>query len=136
MQRRASKWAYLWASPWSAFGLLLGALAWCGGANWRRIDGTLEIDVAGRRGNARRRRGVPRFGAITFGHVILGLDSATLAALRSHEQVHVRQYERWGVLFVPLYLVESAWQGLRGASPYRDNRFECQARAASVQPRA
>jgi hypothetical protein len=64
--------------------------------------------------------------------VILGVDRATLAAVRAHEQVHVRQYERWGVLFVPAYLASSAVQLLRGGRPYLDNRFEREARASDA----
>jgi hypothetical protein len=41
--------------------------------------------------------------------------------------VHVRQYERWGVLFFPLYAASSLWQLARGRDPYRDNRFEREA---------
>jgi hypothetical protein len=63
----------------------------------------------------------------TFGHVILGVDEATLAAVRAHEQVHVRQYERWGPFFGPAYLLSSLLQLLRGRSPYRDNLFEREA---------
>jgi hypothetical protein len=59
--------------------------------------------------------------------VVLGSSPQMLAALRSHEQVHVRQYERWGVLFVPAYLASSAWQLLRGRHVYRDNWFEREA---------
>ena len=70
-----------------------------------------------------------RFEAITLGHVVLGLDTACLDGARAHEQVHVRQYERWGPLFVPLYLASSGWQWLRGGCPYRDNHFEREAYA-------
>jgi len=69
------------------------------------------------------------FSAITLGHVIVGLDHATLAAVRLHEQVHVRQYERLGALFFPLYVGSSVVQLLRGRDPYFDNRFEREARA-------
>lgn len=70
------------------------------------------------------------FVAITFGHVVIGQSHAVLAGLRVHEHEHVRQYERWGVLFFAAYLGSSAIQWLRGRDPYRDNRFERQARAA------
>jgi hypothetical protein len=43
----------------------------------------------------------------------------------------VRQYERWGVLFFPLYLGSSLWQLLRGRSPYYANRFEREAFSTS-----
>jgi hypothetical protein len=72
------------------------------------------------------------FSAITLGHVILGADHATLASVRSHEQVHVRQYERWGVLFFPLYLGSSALAWMRGGDPYRDNAFEQEAFAGAT----
>lgn len=39
----------------------------------------------------------------------------------------MRQYERWGVLFFPLYLGSSLLQLLRGRSPYWHNHFELQA---------
>ena len=67
------------------------------------------------------------FSAITFGHVILAVDHATLAAVRAHEQVHVRQYERWGIFFFPAYLLSSLVQLARGRRPYLDNYFEREA---------
>jgi hypothetical protein len=69
-----------------------------------------------------------RFVAITFGHVILGIDEPTLERVRAHEHVHVRQYERWGPLFIPAYLLSSLVQLLRCRHPYLDNYFEREAR--------
>ncbi|HUQ27719.1 MAG TPA: hypothetical protein VM051_03960 [Usitatibacter sp.] len=118
---------YAWASPGSLAGLLLAVPALCAGATLRRVDGVLE--VAGGRVD-RLIAVLPaslRFAAITFGHVVLGTDHTTLACLRRHEHVHVRQYERWGVLFLPLYAASSAIQWLRGRDPYRDNWFEREA---------
>ena len=93
----------------------------------QRVQGCLEFSggALGRWAGG----GVGPFGvtAITLGHVVLGSSPHMLAALRSHEHVHVRQYERWGVLFVPAYLASSAWQLLRGRHVYRDNWFERQA---------
>ena len=68
-----------------------------------------------------------RFRAMTLGHVILGASAADLDAAREHEQVHVRQYERWGPFFLPAYLLSSAWQLVTGRRCYRDNYFERQA---------
>jgi hypothetical protein len=68
-----------------------------------------------------------RFSAITFGHVILGTDERGLEECREHEQIHVRQYERWGALFLPLYLGSSLVAWLRGGDPYFDNVFEREA---------
>jgi len=64
---------------------------------------------------------------MTWGHVILGQTAAALDFSREHELIHVRQYERWGPLFIPAYLLCSAVIWLRGGDPYRDNPFECEA---------
>ena len=68
-----------------------------------------------------------RFDAVTFGHVVIAADRATLARCRAHERIHVRQYERWGVLFFALYLGSSLQQLLCGRSPYWHNHFELEA---------
>ena len=68
-----------------------------------------------------------RFDAITFGHVVIGTSCEALAASRAHEQVHVRQYERWGALFFPLYLASSLAALASGRNPYLHNHFEQQA---------
>ena len=121
--------AYLWAAPYSAVGLILGLLAFLFGARMQLRDGILEFG-GGRLGHIASRLPAPfAFAAITFGHVVLGLDRATLAAVRAHEQVHVRQYERWGPLFVPAYLLSSLVQLVRGRNPYLDNCFEREAYA-------
>jgi len=118
---------YGWASPCSLIGLLLVLPSMVSGASVRIVAGTLE--VAGGR--------IPvwvsclprslRFSAITFGHVILADSRNSLAVHREHELVHVRQYEQWGFLFLPLYCCSSLIQLLRGRNPYLDNRFERQA---------
>ena len=68
-----------------------------------------------------------RFAAITFGHVIIGTDHAVLDHVRFHERVHVRQYERWGIVFFPAYLASSLVQLARGRHPYLHNFFEREA---------
>jgi hypothetical protein len=111
-------------------GLLLSLFALLSGAT-ARVDGE-ALEVAGGRFGPRISR-LPRglrFSAITFGHVILGVSHAALAIHRAHEHVHVRQYERWGILFFPLYCGSSLVQLLRGRNPYLDNRFEREARLA------
>jgi hypothetical protein len=121
---------YLWAAPYTVLGLLLGAVAVLFGANWRRHHGVIEI-FGGRLGGAIGQ--VPPalgFSAMTLGHVILAVDRSALNQLRFHEHVHVRQYERWGPLFLPAYVLSSLVQLLRGRNPYRENHFERQAYAA------
>lgn len=115
----------IWAAPATLMGLALSLPALALGARARMVEGVLEI-AGGHLGRLAAGRRL-RFCAITFGHVILAVDHATLARLRAHEHVHVRQYERWGALFFPLYVGSSAAQWLRGRDPYRDNRFEREA---------
>ncbi len=67
--------------------------------------------------------------AMTFGHVVFGQTAAALEITRAHERVHVRQYERWGITFVPVYLLISAFLYFRGRDGYRENRFEVEAYA-------
>jgi len=123
-RQRLLRWArVLWASPNTLIGLALGLLLLPLGARVRRVDGVLEI--AALRQQPRRRW---PFAAITFGHVILGAHAQELERLRAHEQVHVRQCERWGPLFLPAYLLAGAWQWVRGRRAYWDNPFEVEAR--------
>ena len=68
-----------------------------------------------------------RFEAITLGHIVLGLNHTVLKTHRLHEHAHVRQYERWGMLFFPLYLGSSLAQLLRGRDPHFYNPFEQEA---------
>lgn len=118
----------LWASPNSLIGLLLAGLFLLAGAQWRRVDGVLEVALK-HRAAARPCVGwrLP-FTAITFGHVVLGVSARELDHLRAHEHTHVRQYERWGPLFLPAYLLAGAWQWTCGRRAYRDNPFEVAAR--------
>ena len=127
MRRLELIFRYAWTSPATALGLAFSVLAMLAGARPRMVNGVLE--VAG--GHLRSLMAVlPRcagFAAITFGHVIIGLDHSLLRCIRAHELVHVRQYERWGVLFFPVYLASSFWQLMRGRHPYLDNVFEREA---------
>jgi hypothetical protein len=117
-------WRYGWPSIWTVAGLALGTLALAVGARARLVQGAVEFSGGGFARLLQALPGCRRFGAITIGHVVLGRDTPTLDALRAHEQVHVRQYEAWGPLFVPAYLGASAWCWLGGRDPYLDNPFE------------
>lgn len=118
---------YLWASPASLVGIVLGLLAIACGARARMVDGALEVAGGRIRVLILQLPEGLRFGAITLGHVIVGIDHAVLGHARSHEQVHVRQYEKWGLFFFPLYLGSSLLALARGRDPYRDNCFEAEA---------
>jgi hypothetical protein len=120
----------LWALPCTLLGLALGLPLLLAGGSLRRVDGVLELALhRGEVPPGRRAAWLP-FAAITFGHVVLGVSHAALARLRAHERVHVRQYERWGPLFLVAYPLASVLMLLRGRRPYADNPFEVQARRA------
>jgi hypothetical protein len=117
-----------WASPNTALGLLLGVAWWLAGARVRWGNGVLELALQANTRPAPPGRWRLPFAAITLGHVVLAVDPRELDRWRTHEHVHVAQYERWGPLFLPAYLGSSLWQWLRGRDAYWDNRFEVEAR--------
>lgn len=124
--------AYIWTGPNTAFGVAAGLIFLCLGGRCRFVSGAVEIYG----GLAGRFLGGPigafRLGALTLGHVIFGPSETELSALRLHEQVHVRQYERWGLFFVPAYALSSLWELTHGRSAYRDSFFERQAFASEA----
>jgi len=120
---------YLWAAPASCLGLVLAAIGTAAGGRVSLHTGVIEAEgqllAWGLTHLTLLDGGVA---AITFGHVVLGRDAMTLAGTRAHERIHVRQYERWGPLFIPLYVAESIWAAVRGRNAYLENRFEREAR--------
>lgn len=112
----------IWASPYSLLGILCGLIAI---GRFRIHTGVIEIH--GHRVAAILKRLPVAAAAITLGHVVLGQTQATLDRTRRHERVHVRQFERWGPLMGPAYLLASLIAHLRGRHYYRDNRFEVEA---------
>ena len=116
--------AVLWAAPVTLVGLGLGLPLLLTGAQTQAHSTHLEIS-GGFIGRALGRRlGPSGYAAITLGHVVLAVDEDALTPLRPHEQVHVSQYTRWGLLFPFTYLLASAVQWARGNDPYLDNPFE------------
>jgi hypothetical protein len=109
-------------------GLLFVPAAWLSGGKVRFVQGAVEIH-GGLVGVLLRQRlpGVGSAAAMTLGHVILARDQDCLDQSRRHEHVHIRQYERWGPLMLPLYLLTSGILYLRGLDPYLDNPFEREA---------
>ena len=118
-----------WAAPYTALGLVAGLAMLAAGGKARVVHGTFEFSGGWFGKGFMRLPARCRFSAITLGHVILGVDARALDVLRDHEQVHVAQYERWGVFFAPAYWLSSAWQICCGRCAYRDNYFEKQAYA-------
>lgn len=119
---------YLWAGPTTLIGIVLAV------ASLRRggvaiVDGVIEAHSPFLQ---RALASLTPLGcgadAMTLGHVVIGRDARALELNRAHERVHVRQYESWGPLFVPAYLLAGVWALLKGGHPYFDNRFEREAR--------
>lgn len=123
----------LWALPVTLIGLLPGLINLLFGGTLRREGIALEATGPAIRMMLWLLNPPARIEAITFGHVILARDAATARRLRSHEHVHVRQTERWGILFPPAYLAASAFVWLRGGDAYWDNCFEQEARATTAR---
>src|SRR5262245_24919479 len=92
-----------WAAPTTVVGLIVGTLTLCSGGRVQRRRGAREFHGGLARWLAER----GQFSAMTLGHVIIGRDPGCLEFCREHEQAHVRQVERWGVAFIPAYLVAS-----------------------------
>lgn len=115
--------AYVWTSPNTLLGLLLGLLAF---QRPRRTDGILVFDSRVR-GSIRALR-LFRRSAITYGHVVLS-NRRVEGSLLVHELHHVRQYERLGPLYLPLYVLIWLFMG------YRRHPFEEAARLAEVEAR-
>jgi hypothetical protein len=119
----------LWASPWTLLGIFAGVIGGATGGRMQRVGRVLEFHGGAISWLLTR---VPIAGgasAMTLGHTVLGRTVADLDRTRSHELVHVAQYERWGLFFIPAYLGCSAWLWLRGRDPYWDNPFEREAYA-------
>jgi len=116
---------YIWASPNSLVGLIFVPIIYLTRGGLEVVDGVLELHgpcIAWVLRHCVLMRGGAA--AITFGHVVLGRDRQSLSFTRTHERVHVRQYERWGPLFIPAYLLASVWGVLTGEGPYYGNIFE------------
>ncbi len=131
MSRLAWLWRYAWPLPLTLIGIMLALTVRICGGKWRLSEGVLETFGHGAGGLLRCHpvRGVI---ALALGHVVIARDSDCLAQTSAHEREHVRQFERWGLLFPVVYSAESIYRWLRGENPYRDNRFERAANAAAL----
>lgn len=95
-------------------------LGWLSGARPTFRDGCfLYVSDRGLAHLVLTRRG---YVAVTFGHVIVFSRPPTPLLWR-HELVHVRQYERYGLAFLPLYLRFIARHGY-AAHPFEREAVE------------
>jgi len=117
----------IWAAPATLAGLVLACLALCRG-RIQIVDGVIEAHGPWLASGLRHLIPIPGgAAAITIGHVVLGTDARALERTRSHERIHVRQYERWGPLFIPAYFAASLGLLAMGRDPYFENPFEREA---------
>jgi hypothetical protein len=119
---------YLWALPNTVVGLLIAGIGTFTAGRYRFHRGTVECWGGGAEWFLRTC--CPLFqgaGSMALGHVVLGIDEREIDYWRDHELVHVRQYEHWGPLFLPVYLAVSCWLHLTGRDPYLENPFEREA---------
>ncbi len=117
----------IWASPYSIIGLFIGFAGVFFGGRVRIAGPAIEFYDGGIKWFVHRLPHGQFTLALTLGHVILGQTDAALAVSRKHEAVHVAQYERWGPLMLPAYLLSSCYVYLMGKRFYRDNPFEREA---------
>jgi hypothetical protein len=118
--------SYLWASPYTVLGLAIGSVGLLAGARTRIRGPVLQFHSGLVQRLIRQLLGKDIL-AITLGHTVLGQTEAALDDSYKHELVHVRQFERWGPLMGPAYLLCSLVLWFRGGRAYRDNPFEREA---------
>jgi hypothetical protein len=119
--------AYIWASPYTLLGCAVGLAGLCSGGHVRCHDGILEFHGGATRWCVRHLPLGKNTTAITLGHTVLGQNLAGLDDAHEHEMVHVRQFERWGPLMGPAYLLCSLVIWCHGGKAYWDNPFEREA---------
>ena len=122
----------VWASPLTAFGLLLALPVIVYRGEARLVRGpTPAILARGPFADAMLSRhpfGV--MNAMALGHVVIAMHDGLSPRVLMHELAHVRQAACWGIVFPFAYLASSAWAALRGKDAYWHNRFEIAARKA------
>ncbi len=121
---------YFWAFPLTFFGVLPAFLVWAFRGRICLHSGAIE--VFGPFADYVLQRKPFNFAAVTIGHIIIARDADCCARTRTHEREHVRQGERWGVLFPFAYCGAGFWQTLLGRRFYWDNPFEIAARKAQA----
>jgi hypothetical protein len=117
----------LWASPWSIWALALGIVGLLTGGRVQWSGEILEFWGGFLPLFLKYFPFVAGSPVATFGHVVLGRSKRHLEACRPHQLIHVKQYERWGPLFVPAYVTFWVVLWFRGKHPYYDNPFEREA---------
>lgn len=119
--------AIVWAAPWTLLGCTLGVIGLLFGGSGQLRGRVLEFEGKFLAWLLTRAPLIGGAAAMTLGHCVIARTQDDLQRTRAHEFVHVQQYERWGLLFVPAYFASSGWAWWRGKHPYWDNPFEREA---------
>lgn len=118
---------FAWASPWTCVGLIIGGIDRLCGGKARRAGRIIEFSGPFTRFVLSLSLSLRGARAMTLGHTVIARSMEDAEDARTHEMVHVRQYERWGPFFGPAYVASTVVQWLRGKDPYFDNCFEREA---------
>lgn len=123
-----------WRSlPGDAMGLLVMRACGIRGPTRRvRLEGTSALLVEDPRAARYLDRQWMRVHAQTLGRYVFARERLSEATV-AHELEHVRQWRRFGPVYLPLYFVSSTAALLRGRRPYWDNRFEEDARKRELK---
>jgi hypothetical protein len=113
---------FIWTVPNTVLGLVLGAFTF----QLPRAHGGAFVFDRRPRGLTRILRVMNRT-AMTVGFVIVAAVPVE-GTLLAHERHHIRQYSRWGPLFIPVYLMLAIPYG------YRRHPMERAARRAAGEP--
>jgi hypothetical protein len=114
------------ALPYDWLGIGLARLA---GAQIRQIHG-MTLAYGGKLPRWLAHHPLGAMDAVTLGRVVLAGNAAILHRTLAHELAHVRQFQRWGVLFPLAYSAASLWSLCKGGGLYWGNAFEVAARSA------
>ena len=111
---------YVWTLPNTVLGLILGAFSF---RRPRVVEGLVVFE-----GSTGSLWVVRRFrrSAVTYGHVVLTVHPLR-GRLLAHELHHVRQYERLGIFYIPVYVLVWLFTG------YRRHPMEASARRAELK---
>ncbi|MFZ4079661.1 MAG: hypothetical protein ACOYKN_00440 [Pirellula sp.] len=123
-----TSWRYFWPLPYTILGLMVFLVPIRGSRSLLFHRGTVGVIGPAVERLLVRAPVLGGAAAMTFGHAILARDRETFFSTWNHERIHVDQYQRWGWLFVPMYLGVSVWLMLIRKDPYWDNPFEIEAR--------
>lgn len=128
-----SFWRMFWPGAYTTLALPWVGVVWLTGGqvSWQRSRGTLGLCAhSGWFVKILRWHPLGPMLAVTIGHVVVAQNHHALKRTLVHEFVHIRQFERWGLIFPALYMAESLRSAVRGQGLYRGNRFELAAYAA------